>query len=68
VVYTDIPEEVPVDYVIGARITEVSQQAGKHEENYTQIAFQVVDPLSKQVVFSDLYSVKKAAKANTSLY
>jgi hypothetical protein len=68
VVYTDIPEEVPVDYVIGARITEVSQQAGKQEENYTQIAFQVVDPLSKQVVFSDLYSVKKAAKANTSLY
>lgn len=68
VVYTDIPEEVPVDYILGARITEVSQQSGKMEENYTQIAFQVVDPLSKQVVFSDLYSVKKASRANTSLY
>lgn len=68
VVYTDMPQEVPVDYEVGARITEVSQQAGKLEENYTQIAFQVVDPLSKQVVFSDLYSVKKSAKTNTALH
>lgn len=58
--------DAPVDFVLGARVTTVSQSARGVEENYTQIAFHVMDPLTKDIVFSDLYSFKKSAKGTTA--
>jgi hypothetical protein len=58
--------DVPADYVLGARVTSVSQTGNGVEESYTQIAFHVIDPLTKDIVFSDLYSVKKAGKGTSA--
>lgn len=62
----DAEGAAPVDFAVCARVTTVSQSAGGVEENYTQIAFHVVDPLTNDIVFSDLYAVKKSAKGTTA--
>ncbi len=54
-----------IDYALGAHVTRVRQLAGTRAESYIQIAFEVVDMTSKQVLFSDLYNFKKASSVPT---
>lgn len=56
------------DLVIRARVTEVAQTSRSLAESYTQIAFEVMQPISQTIVFADLHSFKKAGRVHSALY
>lgn len=56
------------DYALGGRVTDLVQTSGSHGESYTQIAFEVIDLRTNEIVFSDLYSFKKAGSIAPTLY
>ncbi|MBI2431664.1 MAG: hypothetical protein HYV26_02205 [Candidatus Hydrogenedentes bacterium] len=63
-------EDTPVsaDFIVEGRVTDVWNTQRRVAEAYTQIAFNVVLAGSGEVVFSDVYSVKKGASIAASLY
>lgn len=54
------PELPDAEYLITGRITSVDNISRARQENYLQLAFEVVDIASRRVVLSDRYHVKKA--------
>ncbi len=63
------PEKpVTADFVVEGRVTDVVNTQESVAEAYTQISFNVVLANTGEVVFSDLYSVKKGASLTPHLY
>jgi curli biogenesis system outer membrane secretion channel CsgG len=65
-----VAEGTPVqaDFVVKGRITDVRNVHHRKTEAYTQIALNVVLASTGEVVFSDLYAVKKGASLVPRLY
>lgn len=65
-----VAEEIPVqaDFIVHGRVTDIRNSHEGATEAYTQIAFNVVLVGTGEVVFSDLYSVKKGASVVPGLY
>lgn len=65
-----VSEDTPVqaDFVVKGRVTDVRNVKARVTEAYTQISVNVVLASTGEVVFSDLYSVKKGATLTPRLY
>ena len=57
-----------VDYVIGGRVSDVTQEDDANKERYTQIAFEVVDAKTAEIVLCDVHSFKKKSAAPRRWY
>ncbi len=57
-----------IDYIIGGRISDVTESDLTRTERYTQITFEVVDAKTAEVVFCDLYCFKKVGESAHSWY
>ncbi len=57
-----------IDYIIGGRISDVTESDLTRTERYTQITFDVVDAKTAEVVFCDLYYFKKVGESAHSWY
>jgi curli biogenesis system outer membrane secretion channel CsgG len=57
-----------VDYLIGGRITDKSVADLDRQERYTQIAFEVVDAKTAEIVLCELYYFKKRNDAPKNIW
>ena len=63
------PDTVTVaDFIVAGRVSDVVNYESRVAQAYTQIAFEVVYASTNEVVFSDLYAVKKTAAVAPELY
>jgi len=55
------------DYALGGSVTAVSHRVSNTTEKYTQVAFEVTDMHTHEVVFTDLHAFKKVRRSSGPL-